>query len=77
MAILATFFASCVSASRVQQVSDLRLKLALKPRHVWKYRRQGRSHRGGRGTPDASPMRPTMSPLHQNDNRQFVFGAGF
>ena len=28
-------------------------------------------------TGDASPVRPTMSPLHQNDNRQFVFGADF
>jgi len=38
---------------------------------------QGRSHRGG-DTGDASPVRPTMSLLHQNDNRhQFVFGADF
>ena len=28
-------------------------------------------------TGDTSPVRPTMSPLHQNDNRQFVFGADF
>jgi len=28
-------------------------------------------------TGDASPVRPTMSPLHQNDNRQFVFVADF
>jgi len=28
-------------------------------------------------TGDASPVRPTMSPLHQNDNRQFVFRADF
>jgi len=28
-------------------------------------------------TGDASPVRPTMSPLHQNDNRQFVLGADF
>jgi len=28
-------------------------------------------------TGDASPMRPTMSPLHQNDNRQFIFGTDF
>jgi len=27
------------SASRVQQVSDLRLKFALRPHHVWKYSR--------------------------------------
>jgi len=26
-------------------------------------------------TGDASPVRPTTSPLHQNDNRQFVFRA--
>jgi len=28
-------------------------------------------------TGDASPVRPTMSPLHQNDNRQFIFGTDF
>ena len=28
-------------------------------------------------TGDASPVRLTMSPLHQNDNRQLVFGADF
>jgi len=28
-------------------------------------------------TGDVSPVRPTMSPLHQSDNRQFVFGADF
>jgi len=28
-------------------------------------------------TGDASPVRPTMSPLHQNDNRQFFFQADF
>jgi len=27
------------SASRVQQVSDLHLKFALRPHHVWKYGR--------------------------------------
>jgi len=30
-------FASCISASRVQHVSDLHSKFALMPRHVWKY----------------------------------------
>jgi len=35
MAIFGHFFASCVSASRVQQVSDLHLKFALRPHHVW------------------------------------------
>ena len=34
---LATFFVLCFSASRVQQVSDLHLKFALRPHHVWKY----------------------------------------
>ena len=33
---------------------------------------QGRIHRGGHGGPCALPC-----PLHQNDNRQFVFGADF
>jgi len=37
--------------------------------------RQGRNTAGDTG--DASPVRPTMSPLHQNDNRQFIFGTDF
>jgi len=39
MAIFGDFFASCVSASRLQQVSDLHLKFALRPHHAWKYGR--------------------------------------
>ena len=39
MAIFASFFASCTSASRVQQVSDMHSKFALRPHHVWKYGR--------------------------------------
>jgi len=31
------FFASCISASRVQYISDLHSKFALRPHHVWKY----------------------------------------
>ena len=34
---LATFLRPVFSASRVQQVSDLYLKFALRPHHVWKY----------------------------------------
>jgi len=34
---LATFFASCISASRAQHVSDLHSKFALRPQHVSKY----------------------------------------
>ena len=34
---LATFLRPVFSASRVQQVSDLHLKFALQPHHVWKY----------------------------------------
>jgi len=34
---LATFLRPVFSASHVQQVSDLHLKFALKPHHVWKY----------------------------------------
>jgi len=34
---LATFLRPVFSASRVQQVSDLHLKFALRPHHVWKY----------------------------------------
>jgi len=37
MAILATFLRPVFSASRVQHVSDLHLKFALRPHHVWKY----------------------------------------
>jgi len=39
LAILATFLRPVFSASRVQHVSDLHLKLALRPHHVWKYGR--------------------------------------
>jgi len=39
MAILATFLRPAFPASRVQQVSDLHLKFALRPHHVWKYGR--------------------------------------
>jgi len=36
---LGTFLHPVFSASRVQQVSDLHLKFALRPHHVWKYGR--------------------------------------
>ena len=36
---LATFLRPVFSANRVQQVSDLHLKFALRPHHVWKYGR--------------------------------------
>ena len=36
---LATFLRPVFSASRVQQVSDLHLKFALRPHHTWKYGR--------------------------------------
>jgi len=36
---LATFLRPVFSAYRVQQVSDLHLKFALRPHHVWKYGR--------------------------------------
>jgi len=35
MAIFGDFFASCISASRVQQISDLHSKFTLGPHHVW------------------------------------------
>ena len=42
---------------------------------------QGRSHRGGYGGHGGrvplAPRAPYYVPLHQNDNRQFVFGADF
>jgi len=34
---LATFLRPVFSTSRLQQVSDLHLKFALRPHHVWKY----------------------------------------
>jgi len=37
MAIFGDFLASCVFSDRGQQVSDLHLKFALRPHHVWKY----------------------------------------
>jgi len=36
---LATFFAAVFTASRVQHISDLHLKFALRPHLVWKYGR--------------------------------------
>ena len=42
---LATFLRPVFSASHVQQVSDLRLKFALRPHHVWKYGRHPISDR--------------------------------
>ena len=37
--LLATFLRPVFSARRLQQVSDLHLKFALRPHHVWKYGR--------------------------------------
>jgi len=38
MAIFGDFFASCISSEpRAAGFSDLRLKFALRPQHVWKY----------------------------------------
>jgi len=39
MRFLATFLRHVFSASRVHQVSDLHLKFAVRPHHVWKYGR--------------------------------------
>jgi len=39
MAIFSTFLRPVFSANDVQQVSDLHLKFALRPHHVWKYGR--------------------------------------
>jgi len=39
MAIFGDFLRPVFSASRMQQVSDLHLKFALRPYHVWKYGR--------------------------------------
>ena len=36
---LATFLRPAFPASRVQQVTDLHLKFALRPHHVWQYGR--------------------------------------
>jgi len=33
------FFVPLFSASRVQHISDMHFKFALRPRHVWKYGR--------------------------------------
>jgi len=42
---LATFLRPVFSASRVQQVSDLHSKFALRPHHMWKYGRHPISDR--------------------------------
>jgi len=39
MAIIGDFLRPEFSVSRMHQVSDLHLKLALRPHHVWKYGR--------------------------------------
>jgi len=39
------FFAYCISASRVQDISDMYSKFALRPHHVWKYGRHPISDR--------------------------------
>jgi len=36
---LATFLRPVFAASRVQRISDLHSKFALRPHHVWKYGR--------------------------------------
>jgi len=46
MAIFASFLRPVFSASRVQHVSDLHSKFALRPHHVWKY-----------GRPNLRPLR--------------------
>jgi len=45
MAIFGDFFASCISASRVQHISDMHSKFALRPDHVSKYGRHPISDR--------------------------------
>jgi len=40
MAIFGDFLRPVFSARRVQQISDLHLKFALRPHRVWKYGRQ-------------------------------------
>jgi len=37
MASFCVIFASCISASRVQHISDLHSKFTLRLHHVWKY----------------------------------------
>jgi len=39
------FFASCISASLVQHISDTHSKFTLSPHHVWKYGRHRISDR--------------------------------
>jgi len=39
------FFALCISASRVQHISDVHSKFALRPHHLWKYGRHPVSDR--------------------------------
>jgi len=39
MAIFASFLRPVFPASRVQHISDLQSKFALRPHHVWKYGR--------------------------------------
>ena len=66
---------SCSQSNCVPRKTDSSLLrcYVINARSLWK--NQGRNHRGGHG--GRVPVRPTMSPLHQSDNRQFVFGADF
>jgi len=60
---------TCLSVTLVycgQTVRRIKMQLGM---------RRGVTTAGDTG--DASPVRPTMSPLHQNDNRQFIFGTDF
>jgi len=41
----ALFLRPVLSASRVQHISDMHSKFALRPQHVWKYRRHPISDR--------------------------------
>jgi len=45
VAIFCTIFASCISASRVQHISDMHSKFVLRPHHLWKYGRHPISDR--------------------------------
>ena len=60
---LATFLQPAFPASCVQQVSDLRLKFALRPHHVWKYGRYPIYGRWDRATIKSQRSADRSTPL--------------
>jgi len=66
MAIFGDFLRPVFSASRLQHVSDLHLKFALKPHLVWKYGRLRRLGLGQKKKKDRKIERKNKKPQGKN-----------